>query len=169
MLTATLPLRLSPRALVTFSNRKPLRWSCCRPRNCQRTSGISSVSLLIGTVMRVSLSRFWRFSKCVRRSCRFGLVCTLASIDRYPCLFGSLAQRWQCFQFLFVGFRHARGNAVRRDFPFKQVAHQLRFVGVIDLRAAEPAADPGIGHALGIADRNIAESEIARGRRAGVE
>src|SRR5215510_2581798 len=44
-----------PCASVTFSNRKALRWLSGKPRNCSRTSGCSSVSLLIGTVTRTSL------------------------------------------------------------------------------------------------------------------
>src|SRR5262249_45759229 len=46
---------LRPRASTTFSNRNALRWLSGRPRNCRRTSGCSSVSLLIGTVTRTSL------------------------------------------------------------------------------------------------------------------
>src|SRR5215467_65352 len=46
---------LRPCASVTFSNRKALRWLSGNPRNCSRTSGCSSVSLLIGTVTRTSL------------------------------------------------------------------------------------------------------------------
>src|SRR5262249_13996436 len=46
---------LRPFASTTFSNRNALRWLSGRPRNCRRTSGCSSVSLLIGTVTRTSL------------------------------------------------------------------------------------------------------------------
>src|SRR6476661_4730712 len=80
MPTATPPLRLSPRALVTFSNRKPVRCSSFSPRNCQRTSGINSVSLLIGIVTRRSSFRWSSSRRCVRRSCRLVLVCVRSSI-----------------------------------------------------------------------------------------
>src|SRR3954471_9562899 len=46
---------LRPRASTTFSNRNALRWLSGSPRNCSRTSGCSSVSLLIGVVTRTSL------------------------------------------------------------------------------------------------------------------
>src|SRR5438477_11948175 len=46
---------LRPRESTTFSNRKAWRWRSGRPRNCSRTSGCSSVSLLIGIVTRTSL------------------------------------------------------------------------------------------------------------------
>src|SRR5262249_39071455 len=49
---------LRPFASVTFSNRNALRWDSGSPRNCRRTSGCSSVSLLIGTVTRTSLPAF---------------------------------------------------------------------------------------------------------------
>src|SRR4051812_22413576 len=46
---------LCPRLSTTFSNRNALRWLSGNPRNCSRTSGCSSVSLLIGVVTRRSL------------------------------------------------------------------------------------------------------------------
>src|SRR5438445_9996199 len=46
---------LRPRASTTFSNRKALRARSGSPRNCSRTNGCSSVSLLIGVVTRTSL------------------------------------------------------------------------------------------------------------------
>src|SRR3954452_4937214 len=46
---------LRPRLSTTFSNRKARRWFSGSPRNCKRTSGCSSVSLLIGAVTRTSL------------------------------------------------------------------------------------------------------------------
>src|SRR3954452_5787201 len=46
---------LCPRPSTTFSNRNALRWLSGNPRNCSRTSGCSSVSLLIGVVTRTSL------------------------------------------------------------------------------------------------------------------
>ncbi len=46
---------LRPLLSTTFSNRKALRAVSGNPRNCKRTSGCSSVSLLIGLVTRISL------------------------------------------------------------------------------------------------------------------
>src|SRR3954467_12336720 len=46
---------LCPRLSITFSNKNALRWFSGSPRNCKRTSGCSSVSLLIGVVTRTSL------------------------------------------------------------------------------------------------------------------
>src|SRR3954468_16550477 len=80
MPTATPPFRLSPRALVTFSNRKPVRCSSFNPRNCHRTSGISSVSLLIGMVTRRSSFCWSSFCRCVRRSCRLLFTWVRSSI-----------------------------------------------------------------------------------------
>src|SRR5215471_5173893 len=44
-------------------------------------------------------------------------------------------------------------------------------VGIVDLIAAKAPADPGLGHALGVADGTdlVLEGEVARGRGAGVE
>jgi hypothetical protein len=51
------------------------------------------------------------------------------------------------------------------------LAHLRRLVRIVDLVAADAAADPGLRHALGVADRDslALEGEVAGGRRAGVE
>src|SRR5262245_28671902 len=150
MLTATPPLRLSPRALVTFSNRNPVRCSSDSPRNCQRTSGISSVSLLIGMVTRVSLPRRCRLARCVRRSCRLVPTKGCSFTGLPPSRHRGPLRRRQRFQLLGVGLGHARNKPVGGELPLEQRAHRSRLVRVVVLGATLAPADPGDRHALGV-------------------
>ena len=62
-------LYLRPATLATFSNRNARRSFSARPRNCQRTSGWSSVSRQTSRSMRKSLPRL---SNVVMYSLRLG-------------------------------------------------------------------------------------------------
>src|SRR6267142_379288 len=80
-----------------------------------------------------------------------------------------LARQWrQCLQLLAIGLLHARGKAVPGERLREHRAHARAFVGVVELIAAEPLADPAGHDALGVALRAELEGEIARRRRTGV-
>ena len=70
-----------------------------------------------------------------------------------------------------VGLVHRRLEPVPGKLLLEFLARLRVLVGVVDLVAAEPLADPGLRHALGVADRDalVLEGEIARRRCAGVE
>jgi hypothetical protein len=57
MPTATDVSKRLPRESVRFSNNQPVRCAASGPRNCQRTRGITSVSLLVTRVTRRSRPR----------------------------------------------------------------------------------------------------------------
>src|SRR6185312_517847 len=107
MPTATPPGTGRPLASTTFSNRKPLRSASGRPRNCQRTSGISSVSLLITREMRRSLPLASRLARWVRRSWRL-------AAPPVPCIESSSRRRFVILQnrlrFLIVRVQGGRGT-----------------------------------------------------------
>src|SRR4029079_3738355 len=70
-----------------------------------------------------------------------------------------------------VGLVHSGFQPVPGELAFELLAGLRMLVGVVDLVAAEPLADPRLRHALRITDGDalVLEGEIARGRRAGVE
>src|SRR5258706_13464578 len=70
-----------------------------------------------------------------------------------------------------IGLFHARFQAVLGERLGEHLAHFGRLVGIVDLVAADPLADPRLGHALGVADGNafLLERKVARGRGARVE
>ena len=70
-----------------------------------------------------------------------------------------------------VGLVHLRRQPVLGELLRELLARLRVLVGVVDLVAAVPLADPGLRHALRVADRDalVLEGEIARRRRAGVE
>jgi hypothetical protein len=71
----------------------------------------------------------------------------------------------------FIELVHVGRQVVLRQRFLKARTHQFAFVGVVDLVAADTGGDPGLGHALGVADRDafVFEGEIAARRGAGVE
>src|SRR4029450_12209302 len=66
---------------------------------------------------------------------------------------------------------HARLHPMLGEFPCEQGPDLGRLVGIVDLIAADAAADPGGRHTLRVADERdlVLEGEIARPRRPGVE
>src|SRR3954466_3443606 len=70
---------LRPLLSVTLENRNALRsFSAMPPRNCQRTSGCISVSLLIARCTRMSSPALSRASRC---SCRSAYLRSAISVD----------------------------------------------------------------------------------------
>ena len=67
--------------------------------------------------------------------------------------------------------RPSPGEALFRQRLAEGLAHDRRLVGVVDLVAADPPADPGLRDALRVADRDdlVLEGEVARRGVAGVE
>ena len=61
-------------------------------------------------------------------------------------------QRRQVGGLLGVGLLHARSEAAPAELLGEHRADRRRLVGIVDLVAAEAAADPGLGHALRVAD-----------------
>src|SRR5580700_12208097 len=77
--------------------------------------------------------------------------------------------RRQVRDFRRVDIVHAWSQGVLGERFGKQLAHFRVLVGVIDLGAAETAADPRDRHALGVARRPVLEGEVARRCRTGIE
>src|SRR5919204_2296797 len=91
--------------------------------------------------------------------------------DAYD-LLPRLGYRWrQVGQLLRVGLVHARGETLLGELLGEHFAYHRYLVGIVDLITTETPADPGLGHALGIADGDalVLEGEIARRGGAGVE
>src|SRR6266508_6010430 len=91
---------------------------------------------------------------------------TLAGPDRGIRRSGRFGRRFA--QFRPVGLLHSRLQVVPGERLGKQLANLRLFVRVVDLVAAEPPADPGLRHALLVADRGgfVLERELARRYRA---
>src|ERR1051325_10267689 len=77
----------------------------------------------------------------------------------------------RAFELGCIGLVHLRGEAVLGELNRELLARLGVLVAVVDLVATQPLADPGLRHALGVADRHalVLESEITRRRRSGVE
>src|SRR5205807_1230420 len=82
-----------------------------------------------------------------------------------------LRRRRQVGEFLRISLIHARGETVLGKLLGEDFAHHRDLVGVVDLVAAETPADPGLGHALCVADGDalVLEGEVPRRGGAGVE
>src|SRR5450759_3130029 len=73
--------------------------------------------------------------------------------------------------FHLVGLVHVRLQATFGKGCSKQLSDHWRLVGIINLIAADPFADPGLGNTLRITDCDafVLKSQIARGRGSGIE
>src|ERR1700731_2071672 len=84
---------------------------------------------------------------------------------------GGMARGRQLRQLRLVCLVHPRFHAVFLQCVAEQLANHLFLVGIVDLIAADAPADPGLRHALRVADRDrfMLEGEVSSRRRARVE
>src|ERR1700722_18853751 len=84
---------------------------------------------------------------------------------------GGMARGRQLRQLSLISLFHPRRHPVLGQRFAEQLAYHWFFVGIIDLVAADPPADPCLRHALRVADGNhfMLEGQIPSRRRAGVE
>src|SRR5882757_6711163 len=122
---------LRPRESITFSNRKALRWLSGSPRNCSRTSGCNSVSLLIGMVTRMSLPACSRPSTYLPSEGQY---------DAIQCSLGGLYSEFGLAAFVGDGFhlgddgrrgRHDPGNDPRHIFARLGIDVQVQALHVV--------------------------------------